>query len=338
MDETRSGTTGSTPFLKLVLAGLTVVAITALWCWWTPWCWWRTPCPDVVVDCGDCEPESILVVEEGRAAVWMALDNRAFMFGEDRSSSTDVGPSPDASSDGGEEPEPRSVCSTSGAPAFGDTCGGNYVVGEEYHHGLLFQTGDVVTFDDGERSTTTYYAGVEITYEDGTVELLPGEDDDFDWLDVNPTGAECVIDPLHAYAMVNPLVEGADPVVGTECDDLGVDSEPDFSCMRNRSLHHSVIANRILTVWAGDDDYSMSPKIYESESDDRSVDPEHGPRGTGYEFGFPETVTVDRWKEGCWQERYTRVTEIRILFDGSPAYHYGFYHPPMDGGNYSYPP
>jgi len=44
-------------------------------------------------------------------------------------------------------------------------------------------------------------------------------------------------------------------------------------------------------------------------------------------------VTVDRWKDGCYQGSYTDVTEIRIMYTvpGSAANHLGYPHKPMNG-------
>ena len=183
-----------------------------------------------------------------------------------------------------------------------------------------------------------------VTETSGTYTTHTVAENDFDWLDINAVGQQCPIDPLHAYSLFydDPDAVTPDPAnlqVETDCDDASaVDSAgnalPD-SCLRDRALHSKMQANKdVITYWPDPDGLfttDINKVIFEHHHEDGDVT----------EITLTETVlklcepvTVDKWNEGCWIDRYEDVVEVRVVYtDDGSANHGGFHDPAMDGGS-----
>jgi len=341
------------PIWRVVVGGLIVVGICSILCWGLGWCWWCPDCPDCPdVDCGDCggggEIAAQIILEDMHAGVWTVQENLPFHF------------EPNANP----PVLPAAVCIDSNK-AFG-ACEGNYDLTNEYRHGVLFQMGPIVEKGAGGTQVSRHYAGVKIEHDQGEVWLLRpgirvGDGPDFDWLDVMETGTKCVIDPANAYEMLHtladpnlinehvqgtvqpPVAPHGDDLVPNACDSTAVAIATDLACPRNRSIHASLMPTRIITYWAGQgpDFYEMVAKpTHEVDistggggivKPSHTTDPQDVPH-VSYTFRLPEEVVVDRWKDGCIEERYTGVTLIRILYNKPVLFDAGYPHKPMDGG------
>ena len=336
------------PIWRVVIGGLIVVGICSILCWGLGWCWWCRDCPDCPdVDCGECggggEIAAQIILEDMHAGVWMVQENLAFHF------------------DPVTNPPEAVACDGDPAKATFGACEGNYAPDDEYRHGVLFQMGPVVQRKTvGGVQVDRHYGGVKIEHDAGETWLLPGDDPDFDWLDVIEAGTNCVIDPANAYEMVHnladenrirehidgtlltPVKPHGDDIVENACDSTAYATQEDLSCPRSRSIHSSLLPTRIITYWAGHgpDFYEMAAKPTNEiviTTASGSTDPSHERQATdkphvSYNFQLPEEVVVDRWMNGCWKERYTGVTLIRILFNKPSSYDAGYPHKPVDGG------
>lgn len=296
------------------------------------------------------EPPSKIVVEDMHAASWMVVDNDLFVFLEDTSAESaqarEDGASegdhdhPGEPADGGGHPAgPRSLCAVSGPKEFG-ACAGRYVneataspQDPAYRHGVLVQMGVNRACTFGGVTDTSYLEDLLIRHEtdDGSVEEVELEPEQFDWVDVLPEGAKCVIDPLHAYSMFQNMLVKTDCDAGDDPIDCGAGYDTDFACRRRRSLHASVLAQRILTYWSGPAYYDVV--VDETEEVPADTATHTLPKHVSYTIRPTETLTADVWKDGCWQQRYDNVVEIRVRFHDPDATHLGFDHLPIDGGN-----
>ena len=167
----------------------------------------------------------------------------------------------------------------------------------------------------------------------------------------------CVIDPLTAYSMfIN------DTSVWTECDcwfeDLvngtapvppacsprniatadayypngktWIQTDPAYHCVRNRSIHASVEAHYLITYWADAEYEAVTGPTTEITAS--GFPATHGTPHVSYTFQLPNEMIVDRWYQGCHQETYKGVTEVRILHHVGTSYHLGYPHTPVNGG------
>ncbi len=261
----------------------------------------QLPCPL----CPDTEEEKTIaqiLIEDTRAATWMALTNDFF-------------PS---------SPLPvTDVCADS---SRADACaGGTYVTSTT--NGVMFQFGKMLDAN-GEWSMTTlkkielYQAPNSGAYdpEDETTLVLVDTLTlkMFDWLDVKPT-ANCVIDPYHAYTLfINDYVK-------LECDpDDWADLD---SCKRNRSLHSSLMADvGLMTYWANSNGYTV-----DAEQDSTRT-------YASYTFNFVDPLYVDHWLGGCLEKQYADIVKIAVRYDGIPGSAGSIMDdPPTDGGYQSFP-
>lgn len=330
-----SQTQGRGSYVPMLVGAVLMFALIFIPCWLLCWCWWGWFC------CHTVTPAE-LIVEDIHVGSWMALDNEMFAFEEDNSSDSDMGSETESEAleDDGDyhhAEEPVAVCRDTSKLAFGP-CGGNYInksisskSNSLFRHGMLFQMGDTEYCEGGAPRTRSHFEGVMIRYvpKPGSppIEVVVPKDE-FDWMDVNPDGGNCTIDPLHAYGMF------VNEVVSTDCDDYnepltcsGTTPDPLYSCRRNRSMHASVTAKDIMTMWSGSEFYEMVA----DETDEYGTST-HPDRHVSYRFKLPNEITVDQWQEGCWVRRYERVSEIRIMFEDGDLTHMGYEHLPVDGG------
>ena len=125
--------------------------------------------------------------------------------------------------------------------------------------------------------------------------------------------------------------EPADLQVATQCDGAtAVDSagnELPSSCLRDRSLHASLQANKdVITYW---------PHPESLYTIDVTRNTSAGHTLTESTLQLCEPMTVDRWNEGCWKERYEDVVEVRLIYIEDSSDHGGFHTPIMDGGSFT---
>ena len=262
------------------------------------WCWWWW-CPFCPDEpCDECEPS--MVVEDIHGATWMVLDNGWIH---------DLGDAGHDVCEASDDPDDYLGACTAYEP-------------DDFRHGVLVQLGEIV--HDGTADVLFSQVVLTIQGVPDPVNLgggLPGNDP-FDWLDINPDGRSCSIDAFHAYSLYQ------NDIVDLECDDavLSPTTLPE-TCLRNRALHASFEPTiGIITYWSGENHYEV-----------RSHDDELGTGHVGYTFCFGDPVTVDRWNEGCFEERYSNVTEIRIDLVDPDSHHSIFHDDPMDGGVISKP-
>ena len=178
-----------------------------------------------------------------------------------------------------------------------------------------------------------FIGGIYIKYGDKEEWLLPADSGrkKFDWLDVREPDSKCVIDPLGAYLMlVKPVVPD------NLCTDPPAGDNQAYHCARNRSVHTDVESKYLMTYWSGADSYTVNSGETTQKtillSDGTEWGSTHSESHVSYTFELEQEVVVDRWLNGCHEETYTGVTEIRILYHDPPTYHLGFPHVPMNGG------
>lgn len=305
----------------------------------------------------EVEVDPKIVFEDMHAGAWMVIDNTSYPFIKDENGVLRNTPTAIKSTIGNPESAPKCDTVTQQWGQCAPDENGEFTrYDNDYRHGIVFQMGDVVHYEEGEQipETHLFFGGVYVKHTDSQngeiVEtwLLPAYPTDetrFDWLDIRAKKKieqerfPCVIDPLGAYLMV------ADPIlVGSGCpNEL---SPNNYHCNRNRSVHADIRPERIVTYWPGENHYRMSldktdeiliPKPSQGEfAGPTHPIPDAGheeiPAHVSYTFHLEDEVILDRWFEGCYQGRLEGIKEIRLLYHKSGFFHQGFPHPPMNGG------
>ncbi len=249
--------------------------------------------------CPECPPPpqaaAKLVLEDTHSAVWMTFDND-FVSNPGTISAC---ASADTTTDAGRH------------DAFGECT----AYSTAFRPGIVFQIGHAIE----ATGASDNFDHILLTFSDTTTQKI--DETDFDWLDVNGH-SDCALDALHAYSLFK------NAVVEVDCDGatLVVPPLPDppfpDTCLRQRALHASFRPDvGVVTYWPGASYYEMKA--------------EAGGHGhIAHTFSLLNPVTIDRWKGGCFEERYSNVTEVRIVYVEPSSDHTQFPHSPIDGANY----